>query len=150
MNAFHLVEKDQSKASWTAFELVKALPKRPRQPELPAVIYTFFGPPSDGEMRMKPQYEGLRCKVCGQFDDDEIFRVGFFDPVIIKIKGDFSHTEDKVFAISGKFLGALKKGKVRGYEVKPLGSTGWHAMRITERVECKDNVMEEIGPFCPE
>jgi hypothetical protein len=149
MNCYELVEKDQAKSSWTVFELVRRLPKHPKQPELPPVIYSFFGPQPDGEMRMKERYVSLRCKRCGCYDEDAIYDVGFSDPVTIRIKGDFSTTEDRVFAISKKFHEHLRKAKVRGYETKPLGTTGWHALRVTERVDCDESVMEIIGPFCP-
>lgn len=97
---------------------------------------------------MKPAYQSLVCKTCERYDDDPVFEVGFSDPVIIRIKGDFAGTEDRVYAVSQKFLETLRRAKVQGYETKPLGSSGWHALHVTERVDCDESVMEFIGPFC--
>jgi hypothetical protein len=150
MNYYVLGENDQTKSSWAIFEMVKPLPKHQRRRELPPVMYKFFGPDPGGEMAMKPPYQRFRCSKCGLFDDDAIFDVGFCDPVTIRIKGDFSTTQDRVFAISDKLFNVLRSAKTRGYETKPLSSSGWHALRVTERVDCDENVMELIPPFCAE
>ncbi len=148
MNYYSLVEKDQPQSSWAIHTRTKPLPKHRRRPELPPVIYRFFGPTPDGEMCMKPEYHELVCKSCGRYDDDPVFEVGFSDPVLIRIRGDFASTEDRVYAVSQKFLEVLRKARVRGYETKPLGSSCWHAFRVTKRVECDESVMEFIEPFC--
>ena len=154
MNYYLLAEKDQPKSSWAICELVTPSGDRPRRPELPSVMYQFFdqllGPQPDGVTRMKPQYAALRCKTCGRYDEDAVYDIGFSDPVTIRIRGDFSTTQDRVFAISEKFLNVLLDAKVRGYETKALGTSGWHALRVTERVDCDERVMEVLGPFCPE
>lgn len=150
MNAYELVEKDQPKSSWAVFDLIKKLPKRQKNPELPPVLYTFFGPEPDGEMQIKPQFSKLRCKTCGRFDEDAVFDIGFFDPVNIRIKGDFASTQDRVFAISEKMLKVLRDAKVLGYVTKAIGTSGWHAMKVTERVDCDESVIQSIAPFCPE
>jgi len=111
-------------------------------------MHRFFGPDPEGVVVMKPQYEGIICKTCGRYDDDTMFAIGFSDPITIRFKGDFGHTEDRVFAISQKFLNTLRQAKVLGFETKPLGSSGWHAMRVTERIDCDESVMELVGPFC--
>jgi hypothetical protein len=145
---YYLVEKDPVRSSWAIHDVFKALPKRPPQPGLPPALHRFFGPDPDGEMVLKPQYTSIVCKSCGQYDDDAAFDIGFSDPVKIHVKGDFGHTEDRVFAISARFLNVLKGEKVRGFETKPLGSSRWYALRVTERVDCDESVMQEIGPFC--
>jgi hypothetical protein len=150
MNYYYLGERDQSRSSWVLFELVKAGPKHFRNPELPPVMYQFFGPQPEGEMRMKPEYLPLCCKTCGRYDDDPVFEVGFKDPVTIRIKGDFSHTQDRVFVVNEKFLSVVQKAKIRGYETKPVGKSGWHAFRATERVDFAERVMKLVEPFCPE
>lgn len=150
MNYYRLGERGQTRASWVLFELVKAGPKHVRNPELPSVMYQFFGPQAEGEMRMKPEYLPLCCKKCGRYDDDPVFDVGFREPVTIRIRGDFSHTQDRVFVVSEKFLNAIRKAKVRGYETKPVGKSGWHAFRATERVGFRDGVMKLVEPTCPE
>ena len=150
MNAYELVEKDQPKPSWAAFDLIKSLPKRQKNPDLPPVLYTFFGPDPDGEMQIKPQFSKLRCKTCGRFDEDAVFDIGFSDPVVIRIKGDFATTQDRVFAISEKMLKVLRDAKVLGYVTKEIGTSGWHAMKVTERVDCDESVIQSIGPLCPE
>ena len=150
MPAYELVGKDQPKSSWAVFDIIKPLPKRPKNPELPPVIYTFFGPEPDGEMQIKPQYAKLRCKTCGRFDEDAVFDLGFSDPISIRIKGDFARTQDRIFAISEKMLSVLRSNKVHGYETKALGTSGWHAMKVTERVDCDETVIKSLGPLCPE
>ncbi len=149
MNYFCLWENNQARASWVLFDLVKAAPKHIRNPELPPVMYQFFGPQPDGEMRMKPEYLPLCCNKCGRYDDDPVFEIGFREPVSIRIKGDFSHTQDRVFVVSDKFLSVVRKAKVRGYETKPVGKSGWHAFRATERVKFADGVMKLVEPSCP-
>lgn len=150
MNYYYLVEKDKLRLSWAVSVVRKPLPKHTRNAELPPVLYRFLGPVPEGEMALKPQYEGVACKVCGSYDDDAMFDLGFFDPVTIRFKEDFGHTDDRVFVISQKFLDVLRSAKIHGFETKPLGSSGWHALRVTERVECDESVMEQIGPFCRE
>lgn len=150
MNCYKLVEKDQPRSSWAIHDRVKSLPMHQKRPELPSVIYRFFGPESEGEMQMKSEYRSLRCKTCGCYDDDSVFNIGFFDPVIIRIKGDFAGTQDRVFAISDKFLKVIKNAKTYGFETKPIGTTGWHAFRVTERVDCDESVMSLLEPFCLE
>ena len=114
------------------------------------MLYRFLGPVPEGEMALKPQYEGLACQTCGRYDDDALFEQGFSDPVTIRFKEDFGHTDDRVFVISQQFLDVMRTAKVHGFETRGLGSSGWHAMRVSERVDCDENVMEEIGPFCGE
>ena len=150
MKYYLLVDDDQPKSSWAVFEIVKADPKRKRPAEIPPVMYQFFGPTPDGEMRIKPEYESLCCSKCHRYDSDAVFDVGFKDPVTIRIKGDFAHTQDSVPAISDKFLNVLRKSKTRGYETKPLGTSGWHALRVTERVDSAEGVIEPTKPLCPE
>jgi hypothetical protein len=118
MNCYYLDERDQTHPSWVLFELVKAAPKHARKPELPPVMYQFFGPLLEGEMQMKAEYLPLCCRKCGRYDEDAVFEVGFRDPVTIRIRGDYSHTQDRVFAVSEKFLTVLRNAKVRGYETK--------------------------------
>src|SRR5688572_1153561 len=150
MNYYCLVEKDQARSSWVLFDLVKRLTEHSKRPELPPVMYTFFGPRRDGEMRMKARYDALRCKTCGRYDDDPVFEAGFEDPVVIRVNGDFTHTQDRLLVISEKFVRVLREAKVRGYETKPVGTSGWHAFRATERVDFAPGIMKLIKPFCRE
>ena len=150
MNYYCLDERDHARESWVLFDLVKLRPKHIRNPELPPAMYQFFGPPPEGDLQMKPEYLPLCCKTCGRYDEDAIFRTGFREPVRIRIKGDFSHTEDRIFVVSDKFLQVVRKAKVRGFEVKPIGKSGWHAFQVTERVPCSKRVMKLVEPFCPE
>jgi hypothetical protein len=99
---------------------------------------------------MKPQYHSLCCKKCGRYEADKMFEVGFDDPVTMRFKGDYGHTQDRIFSISDKFLKVLKIAKVDDYETKPLGNSGWHALRVTLRVDHADDVVDTSGPQCPE
>jgi len=153
MNYYYLVERDYSKPSWAVSEVSnirKTLPKHFPNPALPPAINSFFSLLPYQKMPLKTQYMSIACKTCGRYDDDAIFDLGFSDPVTIRIKVDFAHTDDRVFAVNQKFLDVLRKGKVEGFETKPLGSSGWHAIRVIERVDCDESVMKLIGPFCKE
>ena len=150
MNYYHLVSNDKSRTSWVLFDLVKLGQKHRPSPELPPVMYKLFGPQPDGEMSLKPRYAPLCCKACGRYDDDPVFEAGFEAPVVVRIKGDFGHTNDRVFLINDKFLTALRKARVQGYETKPAGTNGWHAMRITTRVNFSNNVIKLVKPICKE
>ena len=138
---------DQTKTSWALHEVVKNLPKQPRPEGMPPVFYKFF-PSADVEMRMKPQYQPLCCIKCGRFEADKMFESGFDDPVTMRFEGDYGHTQDRIFSISEKFLKVLKNAKTGGYEIKPLGSSGWHALRVTLRVAHDDDVIGSSGPNC--
>lgn len=143
-----MIEKDQNQENWTIFEPVKSRPKLKPNSDLPPIVFSFLGQALRGQAVLKPKYAPIVCKACGRFSDDDVFDVGFSDPVSIKLKGDFGHTNDRVFAISSKFHEVLQHAKVGGYETKPIGKSGWHALRVTERVACDETVMEERGPFC--
>ena len=150
MNYYLLGENDQPQSSWVMFRLVKPEPKRPRNPELPPVIYRFFGPQPDGKMELKPQFQAICCRACGRYETDDAYDIGFDDPAIIRIRGDFSHTQDRIPVVSQRVLQALKKGRVKGFETKPVGSSGWYALRATLRVDSAEGVFQSMPPFCPE
>jgi hypothetical protein len=150
MNYYVLGENDQPQSSWVMFRLVKPEPKRPRNPELPPVMYRFFGPQPDGRMQLKPEFGAICCGKCGRYDEDAAYKIGFHDPAIIRVKGDFTHTQDRIFVVSERFLQALQKAKTQGFETAPVGTTGWHALCPTMRVDSADEVMKEFPPFCPE
>lgn len=103
--------------------------------------------PPDG-LRMKPQYQHLRCKDCRRFASEEVFKVGFDDEAIIRIKGDFGFTNDRVFLISDKFRNALKAGNVKGFDSKPIGKTGWHAFLVTKLVDARMSVITTTNTYC--
>lgn len=110
MNAYYFGENDQPRSSWVMYELAKPVEGKTRKSKLPNAILRFFGPQPDGEMRMKPQYLSALCSSCGRYTMESVFRIGFSDPVCIRIKGGFSHTQDRVSAVSARFLQALKTG----------------------------------------
>ena len=149
MNFYEISLEDQPKTSWAFHEVVKLLPKQPRPTEMPSVFYKFF-PSADVEVRMKPQYHKVCCKKCGRFNSDKIFEIGFDEPVTIRFKGDFGYSNDRMFVINDKFLKVLKQAKARGYKTKPLGKSGWHALRATLRVEHVDKVIKTQKPLCSE
>ena len=148
MNYYCLWENDQPRGSWVLFDLVKCGPKHVRNPELPPAMYQFFGPQPEGEMRMKPEYLPLCCKKCGRYDSDVVFDVGFSEPVSIRVKGDFSHTQDRVLVVNQKLLSVLHKAKVGGYQSKPIGRSGWHALKVSLQVDCIEGVLEPGKPYC--
>ena len=71
----------------------------------------MFGALMKGEATMKAQYQSLCCKACGRYDDDAVFDIGFADPVTIQIKSDFNYTQDRVLAVSDKFVKVLRKAR---------------------------------------
>lgn len=140
---------DHDKTSWALHDVVKILPSQPRDPGLAPIFYKFF-PSADVEIRMKPQYRHLCCKKCGRYDAEKMFKIGFDDPVTIRFKGDYGYTHDRIFVINDKFLKVLKKSKIGGYETKPLGRSGWHALHVTALVSSRDGVIKSRKPLCTE
>jgi hypothetical protein len=149
MNYYSFDTEDHAKSSWALHEVLKLLPNRPDAEGLPSVLRKFF-PSADVEVRMKPQYRPPCCRRCGRFDSDTMFGIGFDDPVMIRFKGDFGFTNDRVFVISDKFLKALRTARTSGYETKPLGKSGWHALRATRLVDHVEGVIKSRKPLCPE
>jgi|GEM_PF-1331923 len=149
MSYFRLVERDQPRESWLLYSLIEKQPKRQKRPELPSVVSRLLGHPAQFKMEMKMPYLPFRCESCGKYDSHEMFDVGFHDPVRVRIKGDFAHTNDRILIVSETFLRVIQAAKVRGYESKPVGSSGWHALRITELVDCNPDVITADGPICP-
>jgi hypothetical protein len=149
MNYYAIGLNDQAKSSWALHEVTKLSPKRPRPAEMPAVFYKFF-PSADVELRLKPQYHSIYCRKCGRFDSEKAFDIGFDDPVTIRFKGDYGHTDDRMFVINSKFLSVLKDAKVGGYETKPLGRSNWHALRVKLLVDYVDGVVKTRKPLCSE
>lgn len=149
MNYYLLAEKDHPKPSWAISVVFRETSKHVRSSELPPLIYRYFGAQSEGAVRIKQDYLHLLCKACGRYDEDAAYDIGFSDPVAIRMKGDFGTTEDRILAISHRMFDLLREHRVRGFEAKPLGSSGWYALRVTTRVECDPGVMQPIGPFCP-
>lgn len=149
MNYYSFNPEDHAQSSWVLHEAIKLLPKRPRVEGLPPVVRRFF-PSADVELRMKPQYRELCCRKCGRFDSDAMFALGFDDPVMIRFKGDYGYTNDRMFVIQDKFLKALRAARASGYETKPLGKSGWHALRATRLVDHVEGVIKSRKPLCPE
>jgi hypothetical protein len=148
VDCFLLGDNDHAKSSWVLFEVVRPLPGRPRSPALPPAMAAFFGPRPDGEMRMRPHFQPACCPACGRYDEDDVFDIGFEGPVTIRLLGDFGWTEDRLCVVSARFLKVLRGAKVRGYETKPVGTSGWHALRVTERVECRKGVIRPSRKRC--
>jgi hypothetical protein len=69
--------------------------------------------------------------------------------VTIRLKGELGYTTDRMFVINDKVLQALRRAKVCGYETKPLGNSGWHALRSTLLVDCVDSKWKKKAKRCP-
>jgi hypothetical protein len=147
MNYYTLCLLDQPKTSWVLHDIVKQLPKK--EQVLPPVFYKFFPPPS-AEVYMKPRYQELCCKKCGRYDTDLAFALGFEEPVTIRFKEDMDHTDDRIFVINDKCLNVLQAAKVGGYETKPIGKSGWHALRVTLLVDSDKTWLIITKPNCTE
>ena len=148
MDYYALWENTHTGSSWVLRLMTKRYPKRIRPPELPSVVHTLLGRSREGEMTLKERYGGICCKSCGWCDTDVAFDRGFEEPVVIKFKGDFGVTDDRVFVVTDKFLNVLKTRQACGYESKPLGTSGWHAIRITLRINTAKGVVTEEGSRC--
>jgi len=99
---------------------------------------------------LKPQYQALCCTTCERYEASQMFDAGFNDPVTIRMKDDFGHTTDRIFIINEKVRRVLQDADVAGYEIKPVASSGWYALRVTVLVECNRSVVTIEGPDCPE
>jgi hypothetical protein len=148
MPYYRLGQNDQQKSSWVLYEVIKRIPQPKRPKEIPGVVSRLLGKRSDAELRMKDQYRALCCPQCGRYDSYQMYEVGFDDPVQIRIKGDFAHTDDRILVINEKFLAVLKAEKVSGYETKPVGQGGWHALYVTLQVNHSSDVVTLRAPNC--
>lgn len=86
---------------------------------------------------LKQPYVSLICHKCDNLDMYDVFDSGYYEPFIFpkKITGnniDFCITIDGQLIVNKKFLNCLKTNSVAGYEEKPIGSTGWHALKIVK------------------
>ena len=148
MNYYRICLLDQPKSSWVVHEIVKPLPKPAHKEGLPPVLHKFF-PSADANVRMKPRYERLCCDQCGSYDTDAMYDAGFTEPVAIRFKQDFGYTHDRIFVMNDKCVRVLSEAKVGGYETQPIGTSGWNACRVTERVQCVDTAIRTFPPNCP-
>lgn len=151
MKFYVLQQNDQRRSSWVLATMVKKAPPRKRNSEvIPSTVHKLLGQRPEGEMRMKDIYRQARCQTCRRYDPHDMVEIGFDDDVIIKIKGDFAHTNDRILLITQKFLDVLTGIGARGFETKPIGDTGWHALRVTCLKEIADGVMKDFGERCTE
>lgn len=146
MKYYRLGLPDQPKSSWVLHDVVKRTPKR-KDPQVPSAFYKFFAPP-DADVHMKERYQKLCCPTCGRYDSDEVFDAGFDEPMAIRFKQDLALTDDRQLVLSDAVLKVLKAAKVRGYETKPIGRSGWHVMRVTSRVDCNAKAYNLEKPNC--
>lgn len=149
MHYYRLGDKDQMRPSWVLHEVSRPARKRAKRPEIPPVVYKVLNCLSPADSPMQLQYQRLCCKECGRYEEADVFDVGFSGSASIQIKGDFACSNDRVHLISDKFLRVLEKAKIYGYETKPIGSSGWHALRVTVTVDCKEDAVRTSGTKCP-
>jgi len=147
MRYYRLLLGDQPKPSF-ALTLPGEKPPARRKAALIAPIHRFLGHFSYQSRAVKPEYKSVTCEHCGRYDEDDIFRIGFFDPFFINVKGDYDVTKDRITIISDRFLAVLQKEKVRGYKTSQLGKTGWHAICAIERVKSLPKVIRVVGSKC--
>ena len=150
MNYYMLVEKDHPRQSWALITEEKKTKRPERPPEIPSTVHRLLGQPFPPGLRFKPQYSRYRCKLCRRFDEYEVFDEGFDDGVKIRIKGDFGHTTDRVFVVNDRFVKAIGSVNAQGYELKPLGKSGWHALRVTCLVNIAPGVIKTSDEKCLE
>lgn len=151
MNFYSLCPGDQTRPSWVICAASRLLTPKKLSPEIASsTVHALLGAPAEGRLRMKSQYETLRCTRCRRYESEKIFEASFDGEASIKIKGDFGYSNDRVLLINEKFLNTLKVGSVNGFEAKPIGSTGWHAVLVNLYVDSNDEVIKTSGVQCPE
>src|SRR6185436_7195865 len=150
MKMFSLCPRDQMRQSWVLCVEGKARERNKTAKDTFRNVHALLGSAVTGEIRMKPQYNSIRCGLCRRYDSARAFEVGFDDTATIRIKGDFGYTTDRIFVISDKLLSTLKTHQVGGFESKPVGKTGWHAFQANRFVESNDSVIQTAGALCPE
>jgi hypothetical protein len=101
-----------------------------------------------GVFGTRPRYSQVVCSRCHRFDSDKIYEAGFDDDVAIRFRDDFAITNDRIFLISERTLNVLHRGGTGGFEVKPVGTEGWHAMNVTLRVDSDPGAYREAGSRC--
>ena len=148
MNCYSLNENDRPRHSWALITEEKKTRKPIRPPEISPTVRQLLGQPIPSGLRFKPQYSGYRCKSCRRFDGYAVFDEGFDDDVKIRIKGDFGHTTDRIFVVNDRFVHAIQSVDAKGYELKPLGKSGWHALRVNCFVEIAPGVIKVTNVSC--
>ena len=144
---YSLSPRDQSHENWVLFHKTKPSPKK--RPELGPVFYRFFGSPvAPGGLTIRPRYQGFLCPDCGGYDPYGAFLLGFDTDIKIRINGDFGWSTDNVLLISRRMLDVLQDERVAGYEVKPVGTEGWFALKITLVVNAVPEVIKRVGDGC--
>lgn len=146
MKYYRLSLLDQPKSSWVLHDVLKRAPKR-KNPDMPSTFYKFFAPP-DADVHMKERYQTLCCPKCGRYESDKVFDAGFEEPMAIRFKQDMAWSDDRQLVLNDKVVDVLKKAKVDGYQVKPIGKSGWHVMKVTERVDCNKSAYNLEKPNC--
>jgi hypothetical protein len=101
-----------------------------------------------GVFQTRPRYEQVVCKRCRRFDSDQVFDAGYDEDVTIRFRDDFATTNDRQFLVSQRMLEVLRKGKVGGFEARPVGKEGWHAIKVTLRVDSDPGAYHEAGTRC--
>jgi hypothetical protein len=143
---------EQPRTNLVVFRQIKSPKQLPPSPYVPGVVRTLLGYDRGvgGIREVRSRYSKLVCPGCQNFDSDKIFAAGFDDDVNIHFRDDFAETNDFIFVISQRMLNVLRKGRVRGYEVKKVDKSGWYAMRVTDRVDSDPAVFRYEKPRCKE
>ncbi len=139
---YRISPNEQSRLNWVVFRNLKAPRRLPPSPYVPSTVRTLLGYHRGvgGVFVVRPRYANLVCAACHRFDSDRIFEAGFDDDVSIRFRDDFAVTDDFIFVIGQRMLDVLRKGRVKGYEVKTVDRAGWYAMRVTHRVDSDPSV----------
>ena len=144
---YRVCDNEQPRRNWVVFREIKAPKPFPRFQFIPPGMFdTSRG--MGGVFQTRPRYQRVVCSRCHRFDSDKIFRAGFDEDVTIRFRDDFATTNDRLFLISQRMLEVLRKGKVGGFEVTPVGKEGWHALNVTLRVDSDPGAYHEAGARC--
>jgi hypothetical protein len=139
---YRVCPNEQPRTNLVVFREIKAPKRLPPSPGVPAIVRTILGTHRGvgGIREVRTRYSKVVCPGCGNFDSDKVIDAGFDDDISIHFRDDFAETNDFMFVISRRMLDVLRKGRVKGFEVKPAGKGGWHALRATVRVDSDPGV----------
>jgi hypothetical protein len=144
---YRVCDNQQPRRNWLVFRETKAPKPFPRLEFIPSGLFdTSRG--VGGVFQRRPRYTEVVCSSCHRFDSDQIFEAGFDEDVAIRFRDDFATTNDRLFLISQRMLEVLHRANVGGFEAKPVGTEGWHAMNVTLRVDSDPGAYHEAGKKC--
>ena len=150
LRLYRVEAKEQPARNWIVFKELVAPKKLPPSPYVSAQVRRMMGlhRGAGGVKEVRPRYRRLVCPACRGFDSDKIFDAGFDRDIRIRSRDDFAESDDYLFVVSQRMLEVLRKGRVKGYEVRQVDKAGWYALRATLRVDSDPRVFRYERARC--